>query len=101
MYDIVTGRGYDGILPDRIVDRNSGAESTIEALITVLEVERSPEARAVLFHRKGIMKTDETNIIRLFAGRDGADTGLRINLARDRLELLGRDEAAAWESNQP
>ncbi len=44
MYDAATGRGFDGIGGPDIVNRNSGAESTIEALFTVLEVERYPEA---------------------------------------------------------
>ncbi len=51
MYDPATGRGYDGILsPDRI-NANAGAESTIEALLTLQAVERHPEARAWLFAR--------------------------------------------------
>ena len=44
MADPVTGRGYDGILaPDR-VNGNAGAESTIEAQMTLLEVGQDPAA---------------------------------------------------------
>ena len=46
MADPATGRGYDGILsPDR-TNPNAGAESTIEAQFTLLEVAAHPEAAA-------------------------------------------------------
>jgi hypothetical protein len=44
MYDSSTGRCFDGILSKSEVNRNSGAESTIEALMTLLELEPYPEA---------------------------------------------------------
>jgi hypothetical protein len=44
MYDHNSGRGYDGINGASSVNRNSGAESTIEAVYTILEVERHPDA---------------------------------------------------------
>lgn len=47
LYDAATGRGYDGI--DREgVNRNAGAESTIEALFTLIEIEKVPAAAAWL-----------------------------------------------------
>ncbi len=45
MYDPKTGRCYDGILSATQVNRNSGAESTIEALYALLEVEADPVAK--------------------------------------------------------
>ncbi|WP_412070389.1 hypothetical protein [Rubrivirga sp. IMCC43871] len=46
MADPATGRGYDGVLgPDR-TNPNAGAESTIEAQFTLLEVAAHPEAAA-------------------------------------------------------
>lgn len=51
MYDAQTGRGYDGINGPDDVNVNAGAESTIEALFTLLEVEQHPEARRWLFAR--------------------------------------------------
>ncbi|MCD4731188.1 MAG: hypothetical protein K8R74_11330, partial [Bacteroidales bacterium] len=35
MYDLATGRCYDGIVSETEVNRNSGAESTIEALLSL------------------------------------------------------------------
>ncbi|MFQ5641115.1 MAG: glycoside hydrolase family 9 protein [bacterium] len=48
MYDPENGRCFDGILSETEINRNSGAESTIEALYSILEVEANPVARARL-----------------------------------------------------
>jgi hypothetical protein len=39
MYDPATGRTFDGINPDRTVNRNSGAESTIHGLLSMLALD--------------------------------------------------------------
>ena len=39
MYDPLTGRGYDGINATNQINKNSGAESTIEALLTMQAIE--------------------------------------------------------------
>ncbi len=51
MYDPKTGRGYDGIQGPDVVNYNAGAESTIEALYTLLEVSRHEAARRWLYAR--------------------------------------------------
>lgn len=51
MYDPATGRGFDGIRSETEINRNAGAESTIEALHAILEVEANPIARKVLYKR--------------------------------------------------
>jgi hypothetical protein len=48
LYDPHTGRGYDGILSKTEINRNAGAESTIEALYAILEVEANAAARTRL-----------------------------------------------------
>lgn len=48
MYDPATGRCFDGILSSTEINRNSGAESTIEALYALLEVENNAIARIKL-----------------------------------------------------
>ncbi|MCR4438355.1 MAG: hypothetical protein QHJ34_04840 [bacterium] len=48
MYDPASGRCFDGIESPTRVNRNSGAESTVEALITLLEVLNHPVARRYL-----------------------------------------------------
>jgi hypothetical protein len=48
MYDPLTGRCFDGINNEKNVNKNSGAESTIEALLTLLEVEQNPIAKGIV-----------------------------------------------------
>jgi hypothetical protein len=53
MYDPATGRGFDGVLGanELRVNRNAGAESTIEALLAVLAVADDPVASRLLTAR--------------------------------------------------
>jgi hypothetical protein len=44
IYDSSTGRCFDGLRSNSEVNRNSGAESTIEALMTLVELQAYPEA---------------------------------------------------------
>jgi hypothetical protein len=44
MYQPLNGYGYDGINSPTNVNRNAGAESTIEALMTLVELREIPEA---------------------------------------------------------
>jgi hypothetical protein len=48
MYDISTGRCFDGISSASNVNQNSGAESTIEALLTLQQVEKYPSVKIAL-----------------------------------------------------
>ncbi|RXZ68018.1 hypothetical protein [Agromyces albus] len=43
MYDPATGITFDGIQPDGSINRNSGAESTIHGLLTMIALDASPE----------------------------------------------------------
>jgi len=42
MYEPSTGRGFDGIRNDSTINMNSGAESTIEALLSIQAIENNP-----------------------------------------------------------
>ena len=44
MYDQATGRTFDGVQPDGAVNRNSGAESTIHGLLSMIALEGAPDA---------------------------------------------------------
>jgi hypothetical protein len=48
MYDVNTGRCYDGISSSSNVNHNAGAESTIEALLTLEKIESSSALNAAL-----------------------------------------------------
>ena len=50
MYDPATGRCYDGINDPDSINQNSGAESTIEALLSLLEIEQNSIAREIVHH---------------------------------------------------
>ncbi|GAA2224881.1 hypothetical protein N1031_05080 [Herbiconiux moechotypicola] len=47
MYDPVTGVTFDGIQPDGSINRNSGAESTIHGLLSMLALDAHPEVAAL------------------------------------------------------
>ncbi|PSU14417.1 sugar phosphotransferase [Photobacterium gaetbulicola] len=53
MYDKNTGRGYDGIDSKDKYNRNAGAESTIEALLSIQMIESEPEAKKLLEEKLG------------------------------------------------
>jgi hypothetical protein len=46
MYNPGTGRTFDGVMFDGVVNRNSGAESTIHGLLSMLALDAHPEVRA-------------------------------------------------------
>ena len=48
MYSLTTGRCYDGITSPGNINLNAGAESTIEALLTLQKVESYPAVKAAL-----------------------------------------------------
>ena len=57
MADPATGAGYDGVLSPTRVNRNAGAESTVEAQMTLLEVGLDPVAAAWMHARSGPART--------------------------------------------
>ncbi len=103
MYDAEHGRGYDGINGPGSVNLNSGAESTIEALFSVLEVERVPEARAWMTARGDapveLTRDGKTYRYRVFTTGSG-DTQRRVavvmNLTDEQLQLLEGDALDAF-----
>ena len=46
-YDPATGVTFDGVAPDGTVNRNSGAESTIHGLLTMLALDAHPGVRTI------------------------------------------------------
>ncbi|GAC1646907.1 MAG: hypothetical protein NVS4B3_00130 [Gemmatimonadaceae bacterium] len=91
MYDESTGRTFDGIdgpSPTQ-VNRNSGAESTIESLLALQSVTRSPDAAEYLRYRPVGPRTTSLTALpteRDFSGPDGRHVHLRLRGAR--LELV-------------
>ena len=50
MYDPQTGRGYDGVIAYGKINNNSGAESTIESLFSILRLEKDKTAKKMLLN---------------------------------------------------
>lgn len=95
MYDAAKGYGFDGIVSAQQVNRNAGAESTIEAVLTILEVERHPEARRWLYARAEpavrVEKDAKQYAYRIFdagPGREPERIGVVMNLTDQRVDLL-------------
>ena len=44
VYDAATGRTFDGVSSDGVVNQNSGAESTIHGLLSMIALEGAPDA---------------------------------------------------------
>ena len=79
MYDPESGRGYDGISAEQGLNKNSGAESTIEALLTLTEVEKYPEALKFLRYRRVSTTPAADSLRAVFVGPDGK----KVTLKRD------------------
>ncbi len=71
MYDSTSGRCFDGITDSTRINRNSGAESTIEALYTLLEVGEYPMAMRYVGFRKTATQKSPTEISATFRGQLG------------------------------
>ena len=106
MYDPPTGRCFDGLGGDGQLNYNSGAESTIEALYAILEVERHAEARRWM----NVQGLDAVDVIkdgieyryRIFQTIEDSSPGriaVVIDLDRQRFDLLEGDRLAEFLSS--
>ncbi|MCO4236879.1 hypothetical protein [Pseudarthrobacter raffinosi] len=71
-YNPATGTAIDGIETDGRINPNSGAESTIHALLTMLALDADPDLRAKAL---GISVTDGTNGLNVVEAEAGTITG--------------------------
>ena len=71
-YNPATGTAIDGIEPDGRVNPNSGAESTIHALLTMLALDNNPELKAKAL---GINRTVGTHGLSVVEAESGTITG--------------------------
>jgi len=92
MYDPATGRCFDGIQDSTTMNRNSGAESTIEALLTILEVGEYPEAEKYLHYKKARQGATARYIYGVFSGKQGEEVTLALDLMEGSVKVMeGRD----------
>ncbi|MDL5487807.1 hypothetical protein [Microbacterium wangruii] len=71
MYDRATGVTFDGLQPDGGVNRNSGAESTIHGLLTMIALDARP---AVAARATGITTVAERDGLRLVEAEAATET---------------------------
>ncbi|HLP17251.1 MAG TPA: hypothetical protein VK470_13395 [Bacteroidota bacterium] len=94
MYDASTGICFDGIRDSMTVNKNSGAESTIEALGVMVEMDRYPSLRPLLGMRRIRSTADAKKEIAYFANDRGARVVLVIDKEKKRLSLIEGAQAA-------
>lgn len=95
MYDVSSGRCFDGIYGPDQINKNAGAESTIEALYALMEVERYPDARRWLFARAEkparCLKNGKPYLYRVFNTQNDSESsrmGLVMDLDHEQLHFL-------------
>jgi hypothetical protein len=96
MYDPSTGRCFDGIIDSTKLNRNSGAESTIEALSSLLEVARYPKALKFIDYRKTGHAVNSRYSYASFRSDAGGELTLAIDLQDERLMVLQDEESAEF-----
>ncbi len=96
MYDPRSGRCFDGINDSATVNRNSGAESTIEALLTLIELERYPQALRYLHYRKTDERTTARYLLGVFQNPSGDEITLAVDLKESRLLLFEGEKSKAF-----
>ncbi len=70
-YDPATGVTFDGVAPDGTVNQNSGAESTIHGLLTMLALDAHPAVRRIA-QTASVQQYVGTSVVQ---GEDGALSG--------------------------
>ena len=90
MYDSATGRCFDGISEPTRLNRNSGAESTIEALYTLLEIQQYPLAIKYLTYRKTSNHATQEILSATFQNDAGDTIVLTMNLKRGTVQAQGK-----------
>ena len=96
VYDPATGRCLDGIRDSTTLNLNSGAESTIEALAMLLEVERYPGAAAYLRCVRAASGTVHGVAYAVFRDGRGAEATLTREIAGGKLTVYTGDESRAF-----
>ncbi|SDY76435.1 hypothetical protein [Herbiconiux ginsengi] len=71
MYDPATGVTYDGIQPDGSINRNSGAESTIHGLLSMLALDAHPSVSAMA---QSLTTLDARDGLRVIEAEDATST---------------------------
>jgi hypothetical protein len=87
MYDTQSGICFDGIMDSLSFNKNSGAESTIEALHTLIEIDRYPIAKKYLWYKKIKESSKEHLIQGIFRNESGDELTLALDETTGALTL--------------
>ncbi len=101
MYDPETGRCFDGIRDSTTVNRNSGAESTIEALLTVMELAQRPEALRYCHYRRLRQGSKGDLLFALFRNDDGKELALVLDTTASAVQILEGAAVARFRESLP
>ena len=97
MADPASGRGYDGILSPERINPNAGAESTIEAQMTLLEVSRdavaAPWMRATSEPPRTATLAGRSLRVRVWTAPSGRRAVVALDAAADRSSVYVGSEA--------
>jgi len=106
MYNADTGWGYDGLESDDNVNRNAGAESTIEALYSILEIEQNDLSRSWLHAANEEMIRIDKNgcdyLYRIFHINTGTSphrAAVVMNLTQETSQVLEGEELETFLSS--
>lgn len=97
MYDANTGRCYDGLEDSVTINLNAGAESTIEALYSLLEVEQSLRARQVMDARLVRRETTANNPYAVFETNEGTTLTLMLDTEKGDPVIIERKRKSSPE----
>jgi hypothetical protein len=106
MYNSRQGYGYDGISNENTINKNSGAESTIEANMTILEVEQHPVASKWMYAKSGdkmeVQVNEKNYVYKVFeVSKNGQNDEivLVLNLDNASYELMDMNELEIFLEN--
>ena len=96
MYDPMTGRCYDGIRDSVTINKNSGAESTIEALHSLIEVERYPVAMKLLNYHRVRSGESANALYAKFENSQGDELTLVLDLKKSKVVVLEGEKSKKY-----
>ena len=76
MYDPATGRTYDGVSGAGEVNRNSGAESTIHGLLSMLALDAHPQVAATVARDASVLTQDGVSVVEAESAQTTGDANV-------------------------
>jgi hypothetical protein len=97
MYDSTTGRCFDGLVDSMSVNKNCGAESAVEALYTLTELERYPLTIGYLHFQRAKRRTTSRYVYALFTNDSHAQVTVAIDMKKSMLLVLDGDDSVTFQ----